>query len=117
MSPCSTLDRLPPVHPGEVLRDALLRPLGLYDRALAERIGAPPNRVSAIAADKRGITGDTVLRFGAAFGTTPEFWMNLEKNWELTVTRVVPHLSNARHSLELLSYLRQYFPPFRYLNI
>ena len=80
-------DRLPPVHPGEVLSEEFLIPLGLSARALAERIGVPPNRVSTIAAGKRGITGDTALRLADAFGTTPEFWMNLQKNWELAMAR------------------------------
>lgn len=83
--------RLAPVHPGEVLSEEFLRPLGLSARALAERIGVPANRVSTIAAGKRGITGDTALRFAEAFGTTPEFWMNLQKNWELAVARNAIH--------------------------
>jgi addiction module HigA family antidote len=86
MSDPTTADRLPPVHPGEVPSEDLIL-LGLSARALAERIGVPPNRVSNIAAGKRGITGDTALRFAEAFGTTPEFWMNLQKNWELAVAR------------------------------
>ena len=69
--------RLAPVHPGEVLSEEFLIPLGLSSNALAKRIGVPANRVSMIAAGKRGITGDTALRFAEAFGTTPEFWMNL----------------------------------------
>ena len=70
-----------------MLSEEFLRPLGLSARALAERIGVPANRVSTIAAGKRGITGDTALRFADAFGTTPEFWMSLQKNWELAVAR------------------------------
>lgn len=79
--------RLAPVHPGEVLLEEFLTPLGLSSSALAKRIGVPANRVSMIAAQKRGITGDTALRFAEAFGTTPEFWMNLQKNWELAVAK------------------------------
>ena len=74
---------LDPVHPGAVLAEEFLIPLGLSPDALAKRIGVPANRVSMIAARKRGITGDTALRFAEAFGTTPEFWMNLQKSWEL----------------------------------
>ena len=78
--PVEVEERLPPVHPGEVLSEEFLRPLGLSARALAERIGVPPNRVSMIAAGKRGITGDTALRrLADTFGTTAEFWMNLQK--------------------------------------
>ena len=95
--PATDVDHLPPVHPGEVLSEEFLIPLGLSARALAERINVPPNRVSTIAAGKRGITGDTALRLASALGTTPEFWMNLQKNWELAVARdesLKPHRSN-----------------------
>lgn len=78
---------LAPVHPGEVLREEFLRPLGLSAAKLARRIGVPANRVSEIAAGRRAVTGDTALRFAAAFGSTPEFWMNLQKAWELEVAR------------------------------
>jgi addiction module HigA family antidote len=74
-----TTERLAPVHPGEVLAEDFLEPLGLSANALARRIGVPGNRVSMIVAGKRGVTGDTALRLAAAFGTTPEFWMNLQK--------------------------------------
>jgi addiction module HigA family antidote len=79
------IDRLAPVHPGEVLSQEFLEPLGLSANALARRIGVPGNRVSMIVAGKRGVTGDTALRLAAAFGTTPEFWMNLQKGYELAV--------------------------------
>lgn len=82
-----TTDLLPPVHPGEVLAEDFMAPLGLSSNALAARIGVPGNRVSMIVAGKRGVTGDTALRLAAAFGTTPEFWMNLQKAWELEVAR------------------------------
>jgi addiction module HigA family antidote len=81
------IDRLAPVHPGEVLSQEFLEPLGLSANALARRIGVPGNRVSMIVAGKRGVTGDTALRLAAAFGTTPEFWMNLQKGYELAVAR------------------------------
>lgn len=83
----TTIDTLAPVHPGEVLREEFLTPLGLSANALARRIGVPPNRVSEIAAGRRAITGDTALRLAAAFGTTAEFWMNLQKGYELAVAR------------------------------
>ena len=86
-NPIAPADRLPPVHPGEVLSEEFLIPLGLSARALAERIGVPQGRVPTIVAGKRGITGDTALHLADAFGTTPEFWMNLQKNWELAVAR------------------------------
>ena len=76
-----------PVHPGEVLRHDFMEPLGLSANALARRIEVPGNRISAIVAGKRGISGDTALRLAAAFGTTPEFWMNLQKSYELEVAK------------------------------
>ncbi len=90
----ATITDLAPVHPGEVLREEFLRPMGLSANALAGQIGVPANRVSMIAAEKRGITGDTALRFAAAFGTSAEFWMNLQKTWELEVAREVAQLQS-----------------------
>ena len=78
---------LAPVHPGEVLAEEFLRPMGLSAARLARRIGVPANRVSEIAAGRRSVTGDTALRLAAAFGTSPEFWMNLQKSWELETAR------------------------------
>ncbi len=83
----TTDDRLSPVHPGEILSEEFLKPMGLSANALAKRIGVPGNRISMIVAGKRGVSGDTALRLAAAFGTTPEFWMNLQKAWELDVAR------------------------------
>ncbi|MEL6800954.1 MAG: HigA family addiction module antitoxin [Pseudomonadota bacterium] len=60
---------------------------GVRSNALAARIGVPGNRVSMIVAGKRAISGDTALRLAAAFGTTAEFWMNLQKGYELEVAR------------------------------
>lgn len=83
-----------PVHPGEVLKEEFLAPLALSARALAQHIGVPPNRISAIVAGRRGITGDTALRLAAAFRTTPDFWLNLQMRWELETARdAAPDLS------------------------
>ena len=78
---------LDPVHPGEVLGFEFLEPLGLSASALAKRLGVPANRITEIVAGRRSVTGDTALRLAAAFGTTAEFWMNLQKGWELAVAR------------------------------
>ena len=86
-SSATTIDRLAPVHPGEVLAEEFLGPMDLSAAALARRIGVPPNRLTEIVRGRRGITGDTALRLAAALGTTPEFWMNLQKTWELEVAR------------------------------
>jgi len=75
------------VHPGEVLAEEFLTPMGLSANALARRIGVPGNRVSMIVAGKRAVSGNTALRLAAAFGTTAEFWMNLQKGFELEMAR------------------------------
>ena len=70
------------VHPGEVLKDELAE-LGVSQAAFARQIAVPPNRVNQIIAGKRSITGDTALRFGHWFGVDPQFWMNLQTQFDL----------------------------------
>ncbi len=70
------------VHPGEVLRDEL-EELAVTPTELARQIGVPPNRVSQIIAGKRSITGDTALRLGHWFGAEPQFWLNLQTQYNL----------------------------------
>jgi antitoxin HigA-1 len=70
--------RLPPLHPGEVLREEFLRPLGLSAYALAKALHVPVNRITAILAGERAISADTALRLARFFGTTPQFWINLQ---------------------------------------
>jgi addiction module HigA family antidote len=72
-----------PVHPGEILREEFLRPLDMSANALAQAIGVPANRISAILSGERGVTADTALRLARAFGTNPEFWLNLQQAYEL----------------------------------
>lgn len=79
---------LPPVHPGEQLREEFMAPLGLTAYRLAKDIGVPVTRIQAIIAEKRGITGDTALRLGRYFRTTPEFWMNMQRDYELEVAEI-----------------------------
>jgi addiction module HigA family antidote len=73
-----------PIHPGEILADELAE-LGMSAEALAREIRVPGNRISQIVAGKRGITADTALRLGHWFGTSAEFWINLQKSYELRV--------------------------------
>ena len=68
---------LPPIHSGEQLREEFMKPLGLTAYRLAKDTGVPVTRIQAIIAEKRAITGDTVLRLGRYFRTTPEFWLNM----------------------------------------
>ncbi|OGA03531.1 MAG: addiction module antidote protein, HigA family [Betaproteobacteria bacterium RIFCSPLOWO2_02_FULL_62_17] len=78
---------LPPIHPGEILREEFMKPLGLSANALAQRLGVTAARVNEIANEQRGITADTALRLGRCLSTTPEFWMNLQQRYELEVAR------------------------------
>jgi len=76
-----------PIHPGEILADEL-EEIGMNPVELADRIGVPNNRIYLILQGKRGITADTALRLGRFFGTGPEFWLNLQKSYELDVARI-----------------------------
>jgi addiction module HigA family antidote len=72
------------VHPGIVLKDEL-EELGVSPTALARQIAVPPNRLSQIIAGKRALTGDTALRLGHWFGTEPQFWLNLQAQYDLAL--------------------------------
>ena len=76
------VNRLRPVHPGEILADEL-RELGLTARAFAAALKVPHNRITAILNHQRGISADTALRLATYFGTGPEFWMNLQQAYDL----------------------------------
>jgi addiction module HigA family antidote len=71
-------------HPGEVLREEFMAPLGLSAHKLAEAIDVPPNRISEIAREARSMSADTALRLARHFDTTPEFWMNLQTAHDLS---------------------------------
>ncbi len=72
------------VHPGIVLRDELAE-LGIRPTEFARQIAVPPNRISQIIAGKRSVTGDSALRFGHWFGIEPQFWLNLQNQYDLVV--------------------------------
>jgi antitoxin HigA-1 len=72
-----------PIHPGETLREDFLKPLGLTANRLAIELQVPVTRVNDIVRSKRAITADTALRLARFFRTTPQFWMNLQANYEL----------------------------------
>ena len=78
--------KLPPIHPGEILREEFLAPLGISANELALALRVPATRINDIVREKRGITADTALRLSRYFGTTPRFWMNMQASWELEVT-------------------------------
>ena len=70
-------------HPGEILNQEYLVPLGISARQLADAIGVPPNRVSDIVRERRGVTADTAIRLGRYFGTGAALWMNLQAAYDL----------------------------------
>lgn len=75
--------QLPPLHPGEVLREEFLVPLDLSPGALAKAMGVPRTRVERIAAETSGITADTALRLSRALGTSAQFWLNLQNRFDI----------------------------------
>lgn len=80
-----------PAHPGEILLEEFLKPLGLSQVALAERLGVSVQRINELVRGKRGITADTALLLGDEFGTSPEFWMNLQVAIDLWDARARVH--------------------------
>ena len=79
--------KLPPVHPGEILREEFMVPMGISINALARELHVSLNRISEIVNAKRGITASTALRLAVFFGTTPQFWLNLQNLYDLEVVR------------------------------
>ena len=77
------MDRLKPVHPGEVLLEEFLKPMGLSQNRLALSISVPARRINEIVLGKRGITADTALRLSRFFGTSARFWLALQDSYEL----------------------------------
>jgi addiction module HigA family antidote len=77
------MERLPNIHPGEVLREEFLVPHGISQYRLAKLIGVPEARVSAICQGKRAVSADTALRLARVFGTTPGFWLGLQADYDL----------------------------------
>lgn len=78
---------LPPVHPGEVLREEVMAPIGLSANRLARELGIPASRVLEIVNGRRAISADTALRLGRYFDTSPQFWMNLQARYDLEIAR------------------------------
>ena len=78
---------MPPIHPGEVLLEEFLNPLGISQYRLAKDISVPPRRINEIVHGKRAVTPDTALRLARFFGTTGQFWLNLQSRFELELER------------------------------
>ena len=79
--------KLPPIHPGEILREEFMKPHGLSQNALARALGVPPRRINEIVLEKRGITADSALRLARFFGTTAEMWIGLQADYDLRLAR------------------------------
>lgn len=79
--------KLKPVHPGEVLLEEFLKPLGISQYRLAKGIGVQPTRINQIVKGKAGLSADTALRLGRFFQTSPRFWINLQAHYDLETTR------------------------------
>ena len=78
--------KLPPIHPGEILIEEFLKPMGLSQYRLAKDISVPPRRINEIVHGKRSISADTALRLGRFFGIAPQFWLNLQTRFDIEVT-------------------------------
>jgi addiction module HigA family antidote len=78
---------LPPIHPGEILREEFMRPRGLSQNGLARALNVPPRRVNEIVLEKRGISADTALRLARYFGTSAEMWAGLQADYDLRLAR------------------------------
>jgi addiction module HigA family antidote len=79
--------KLKPMHPGEVLREEFLIPLGMSAGALAKACGLPRTRIERIASEQTGITADTALRLARALGTTTQLWLNLKNDYDIQIAR------------------------------
>ena len=91
-----TLKKLPPVHPGEILLEEYLKPLGISQNKLGRDLGVPAQRINEIVRSQRSITVDTALRLARYFQTTPQFWLNLQSRYELEMaqeTRLVERIT------------------------
>jgi addiction module HigA family antidote len=82
-----TEEKLPPIHPGEILFEEFLEPMGISQYRLARDIGVPPRRINEIVHGKRGITPDTALRLSRYFGMSARFWMNLQTRFDLEIEK------------------------------
>lgn len=75
--------KIQPIHPGEVLKEEFLKPLNITEYRLSKDIAVPPRRINEITHGTRAVTADTALRLGKYFGTSPQFWLNLQSRYEL----------------------------------
>ncbi len=79
------MNKMRPIHPGEVLREEFLEPLELTAHALAQALRVPAPRINDIVRERRGVSPDTALRLARHFGTTPQFWLSLQASYDLKI--------------------------------
>ena len=96
---------LTPIHPGEHSREELVV-LNMSAAELARKLSVPPNRITHILNGRRGITGDTALRLSHFFGTSPEFWLNLQGLYDLRLARRPPGLARSRRTRGILGWAK-----------
>ncbi|MDB5523384.1 MAG: higA [Rhizobium sp.] len=82
---------LPPIDPGEILREIYLAPLEMTPYALAKKLRVPRTRIERIVAEKIGISADTALRLGKFFRTTPQFWLNMQTSYDIKIAEAALH--------------------------
>jgi addiction module HigA family antidote len=97
--------RLPPIHPGEILMEEFLEPMGISQYRLAKDISVPPRRINEIVHGKRSITADTALRLGRFFDMSPQFWLNLQSRYDLEMAEdlLEDRLDDEVHALQMQS--------------
>src|SRR5258707_15368223 len=87
-----------PVHPGEIILEEFLRPLGLSQAALARHLGISLVRINEIVNGKRGISAETAWLLAEAFGSSPQFWINLQANYDLATNRPTRHVHKIKRA-------------------
>ena len=94
--------KLPPIHPGKILMEEFLAPMGISQYRLAKDISVSPRRINEIVHEKRSITADTALRLGRFFGMSPQFWLNLQNPYDLETTEdlIGKRLNNEVNALQ-----------------
>lgn len=94
--------KLPPIHPGEILMEEFLEPMGISQYKLAKGISVPPRRINEIVHGKRSITADTALRLGRFFSMSAQFWLNLQARYDLEMAEdlLKNRLDNEVHALQ-----------------
>ncbi len=91
-----------PIHPGEILREEYLKPLNLSSGALAKRLGVPRTRIERLVNEQVGVTPDTALRLAKHFGTTPNFWLNMQASYDIKM-----HSEEIKSELDAIDVFEQ----------